>query len=111
MLSILFANIKGIAYGGIVLDFCSIFLFIIFYLIPINNLKSSTFCKLIYHITKYTQGIYSLHLILQRALNSILISIKNGTSFGCVIIYILSYFISFIGEKLSRKTKLIYLFI
>ena len=104
----LFTNIKGLVYGGIILDICSILSFIIFYLNPINYIQSSIFYRIIYQITNYTQGIYSLHLIMQKFLNSKFITIKNGNFFGCVIIYILSYIISFIGEKITKKTKLIY---
>jgi fucose 4-O-acetylase-like acetyltransferase len=107
----IFTNIKGFVYGGIILDICSILSFIIFYLSPINYFQSHIFYKTIYQITNYTQGIYSLHLIMQKSLNSKFITVKNGNFIGCIIIYIFSYFISFIGEKITKKTKLKYLFI
>ena len=107
----IFSNVKTIAFGGIILDVCSILYFIIFYLLPINNIKSPIFRSIIFQIAKYTQGIYSLHLILFKALNIKLESIKTRSIKGCIRIYIFSYLISFVGEKLTKKTKLIHLFV
>jgi hypothetical protein len=103
--------VKTIAFGGIILDVISILYFIIFYLLPINNIKSPIFRSIIFQIAKYTQGIYSLHLILFTALNIKFESIKTRSLKGCIIIYIFSYLISFVGEKLTKKTKLIHLFV
>ena len=55
----IFSTVKLFAFGGIILDIGSIFLFFIFYFIPVNNIKSNTIKILITHVTNYTQGIYS----------------------------------------------------
>ncbi len=107
----IFSNVKLFGFGGIILDIGSILLFIIFFLIPFNDIKSSVFKNIIFQITNFTQGIYIFHLLIQNMLNSKFNSIKNGYFSGCIIIYIITYFISFIGEKLTKKTKLVYLFI
>lgn len=107
----IFTEIKKFAYDGIILDVGSVLLFFIFYLFPLNCFDSSIINMILYQITNYTQGIYSLHLLLKKALNLKINQIKKGNYSGCVIIYILSYFISFLGEKLTRNSQLVYLFI
>ena len=107
----IFTDIRKIAFCGIIVDIGSILLFIIFYLIPFNNIKSQQLEKILLNITKYSQGIYSLHLIIMYSLESKINSIKKKFFSGGLIIYIVSYLISFIGEKLTKKTKLVYLFI
>ena len=95
-----FSDIKSIAFGGIILDICSFLLFIIFYSFPFDILNPSIFNRIIFQITNYTQGIYSLHLILKIVLIHKFNSIKKGSFSGCFILYIFSYFLSFLGEKL-----------
>lgn len=53
-------------------------------------------------MTNYTQGGYSLHLILKNILNSKINYINNGNFLFCILIYIFSYIISFIGEKVNN---------
>ena len=96
----IFSDIKGFAFGGLILDIGSILLFIIFYSLPLNNIRNPIFHRIFYQVTNYTQGIYSLHLILRRALYYKINSIKDGTFEGCIILYIFCYIISFIGEKI-----------
>ena len=107
----IFTNIIKIAFSGIIVDICSILLSTIFYLIPFNYIKSQGLKKIISNLTKYSQGIYSLHLVIMAILEQKIKSIKNRVFPGGIYIYIFSYFISFIGEKLTRKTKLVYLFV
>lgn len=107
----LFSKEVKIGFGGIVTNIYSILSFIIFFLLPINTINDSILYKIIYRLTNYTQGIYSFHIYTKLALNSKIDSIKNKSFLGCILIYIFSYFISFIGEKLTKKTKLVYLFI
>ena len=102
----IFSDINLFAFGGMILDICSVLLFFIFYLFPLNNIKSPYIKKLINLITNNTQGIYSIHQLVRMALLSKVDQIKNGSFSGCVLIYIFSYFISFIGEKLTKRTKL-----
>ena len=106
----IFSSFKQIGFGGIIIDICSILVFFIFYLIPFNAIKSEKYNNIIYNITNCTQGIYSLHDIIRQVLYSRVNIISHGKLSGCFIIFGISYFISFIGEKLTKKTKLVYLF-
>ena len=107
----IFSSFKQICFGGIIIDICSILVFIIFYLIPFNTNKSEKCNNIIFNITNYTQGIYSLHLIIRKVLYSKVNIIRYGKLSGCFIIFGISYSLSFIGEKLTKKTKLVYLFL
>lgn len=107
----IFSDINFFAFGGIILDVGSVLIFIIFYLLPLTSIKSLIINKIIKQIAKYTQGIYSIHQIIRFTLISKFNSIKKGTFIGVIIVYIFSFFISFIGEKITKKTKLVYLFI
>ena len=102
----LFVVLKG--YKGIMNNLAAIFFFLGFYLLPLETL-SSNIEKIIIIITNYTQGIYCLHSemipFVRRNFDF------EGTFKGCIIIYLISYFISFIGTKLLWKTKFRFLFI
>ena len=97
------------SYNGIDKNIFSFLSFIGFYLIPINICHSEKLKIFIKLITNYTQGIYCIHLIVEYYLIRFL-SVKH-TVFGCTLIYICSYLISFLGAKLSRNTKIKYLFL
>ena len=103
-----FAFLNGQASPGLKPLFNSILLFTIFYVLPFENL-SSKILDIINIITKYTQGIYCLHSVSLLYMNKFID--KKRTFIGSIFLYILTYFISFIGFKLSEKTKLKYLFI
>lgn len=107
----IFSFISTNTFGGLTFDIGSILGFLLFYFLPLNNIKYQIFYKIICQITNYTQGIYSLHLLLDPVLANKINSVKSRSFNGCIIIYIVCYFISFLGEKLTRKTKLIYLFV
>ena len=78
-----------------------------FYLLPLEN-SHSFIQKIIKQITSYTNGIYCLHTRINRFCR---IEFGfNGTLKSCFIIYLISYFFSFIGIKLLGKTRLKYLF-
>ena len=89
----IFFIVKGFSSPGIKHIFFSSFLFFFFSLIPLEkmNLKIVSFIK---NITKYTQGIYCLHFLIQYYMK--LKFDKNGSFFGCIFLYILSYFFSLI---------------
>ena len=102
-----FSNLSGHSSPGIiktVYAFCS---FCIFYLLPLNffNDKILYFIK---QITKFTQGIYCLHFLIQYYFKFKFG--KKGSFSDCIILYIISYLLSFIGFKIFSKTKLKYLF-
>ena len=85
----------------------AIFLFTIFYLVPFENMNSKIL-KCIDQMTKFTPGIYCLH-------GSIMFYVKiyfdkKSSFFRCIFLYIICYFISFIGFKAFSKNKLKYLF-
>ena len=97
------------SYNGVDKNIFSLFIFIGFYLIPFDKCKSKKIKIIIKLITNYTQGIYCIHLIVAHYLIR-MFHVKH-TVFGCTIIYIISYFISFFGTKLSANTKIKFLFI
>ena len=106
-------KIKGFCYEGIIINFGSIPLFILFSLLPLNHIKNKTIINLIKCATQYTNGIYCLHSIISYYLReklNILLVINREIS-GCIIIYLITYFISFINYSFLSKTKLKYLFI
>ena len=86
----------------------SFLLFSVFSLNPFEfcNLKISTYIS---YATKYTKGIYCMHKVILAYSN--FYYGKEVTFLGCIIIYIISYSISYIGFKIFSKTKLRYLFI
>ena len=96
-------------YNGFEKNIFAMFSFFVFYLIPIENIKSNKLIIFINIVSKYTQGIYCLHLIANYFASNI-IHIKM-TFNGCLIIYLISYLWSFIGEKISFKTRAKLLFI
>lgn len=88
--------------------FASFLFFIGFYYLPLDKINNSI-KFIIKTITNYTQGIYCLHVIIRDYIH--LTFDKNKTFTGCIIIYLLSYLISFISMKIVGKTKLRYLFV
>lgn len=107
----IFTDYKGFAYKGIYKNIGSLCLFIFFFLLPFEKIHSKKVKSFIKQITSYTQGIYCLHSIVRYYLQSIIDLVKNYTFFGCIIIYCISYLISFIGIKILGKTKFKHLFI
>ena len=62
-------------------------------------------------ITKNTGGIYYIHEIVRDHLKIFSHSIKDGTYFGALIIYLFSYLICFFGNRLLKNHIFRYLFI
>ena len=95
-------------YKGIEYIFSSLFLFLGFYFLPLDNVNPF-YKKMIKVISSYTNGIYCLHRIIINIMRK-----KfglNGNMKTGIIIYMICYFISFIGIKIFGKNKLKYLFI
>jgi len=105
-----FMEIKGFLYQGLRLQIISIIIFIIFSLFPSQKIKNKYIIKIIRLITNNTSGIYFLHYSISNYLQKYIILIKKKTLYGCIIIYIICYFISFLGVKIFGKTKLKNLF-
>jgi len=97
-------------YYGFKKAFMAILIFIFFASLPIREIDSKILNFIIKTITSYTQGIYCTHLIIMYYLVN-LSSINEINFKECLVIYLLGYYISFIGFKIVGKTKLKYLFI
>ena len=107
----IFSEVKGFAYRGIIKNFGSFFLFISFSLLPLNKIHSIELIRFIKQFTSYTQGIYCLHSIVNAYLKLLFNLFREGKFLGCIIIYLISYILSFIGIKIFGRTKLKYLFV
>jgi len=107
---IIIKNVKGFRYQGLKLHIESLIIFLIFLLIPseITNINIIKFIKI---LTNHTTGVYYLHIPIYQYISNYIKLIKNKDIFGCLIIYIICYFISFIGLKMFGKTKLMNLFV
>ena len=87
-------------------------LFILFALIPIDKIQNNNIIFIIKHITSYTGGIYYLHPIFgENILNKWSKLVRYRTFRGCLLIYIITYFVCLIGSNLFRKSNFRYLFI
>ena len=104
----IFSKVEGFGSTGIKPLILSFFLFTIFSMIPFTKINERIFVFL-YQITKYTQGIYCLHMIIIYYMRKNYK--KTGTLLGSIIVYIISYVISLIGFQIFKKTKLKYLFV
>ena len=108
----IFDNLKTFKYGGIRLNIGASCIFIIFSLLPFENIKNKTITNFIRQITRYTGGIYYMHylvgtsLILTKILKNL-----NGTIIGCIFVYITCFFISHFSLKIFGKSKFKYIFI
>ena len=63
------------------------------------------------YLTSYTPGVYFLHTKIYLIFKIKISLIKNHTFLGCLLIYLISYLVSFIGYISLKKTKLKHLFI
>ena len=97
---------KGFLYAGIKLNILSICLFIVFSLISFKFMNNF---KMILQISKFTPGIYYLHFPIMKYFINFITAIKNKQLFGSFLIYLICYFICFIGGNIFKKSKLIYL--
>lgn len=96
-------------YDGIDKNLFSIFAFLFFYLLPLKKYLNKHFEQIIYLMTRYTQGIYCQHTIIKHYFSKALNYRLNF--FSCVYLYIICYFLSFIGAKIFGNNKIKYLFI
>jgi hypothetical protein len=105
----IFLIITGFYYQGLRLYFLSNSVFFIFSLIPNEGFMNKYITKFIKHISIHTVGIYFIHIHVSYYLH-IFSLFKNRTLNTSIIVYIISYFISFFGKLIFRKTLLINLF-
>ena len=102
-------NPYGFGYQSLKNHVLCICLFISFSLIS-NNFFPKFLIILIKQISKFTGGIYYIHISLYYYCRYIFLSVKNKTIYGSLLIYIISYMICLIGNKILFKTILKNLF-
>jgi len=95
---------RGYVYRSILFNIAAINFFIFFSLIPLEKITNKLVITFIKIITKYTGGIYYIHMIVKKKLDKQIDLINNKTVYGCIIIYLISYFICFIGITIFGKT-------
>ena len=103
----IFSILEGFSSRGIKYLIISLLLFMIFSLLQ-NEDFGQKVKVVILHITKYTQGIYCIHILILYYMKSKFN--RNGNLIDCISLYLISYIFSFIGFKLFYKTKLKFLF-
>lgn len=106
----IFAYLNGFTYRGILFNFGATFLFIFFSLLPIYKIKYNFIIIFIKIFTNFTQGVYCLHGFVKYYLQMKISFVQQKKIQGCILIYLTSYLISFIGYKLFKSTKIKYLF-
>jgi len=99
---------RGFRYPGIDQNVGGICLIIFFSFITFT--KKPIFLFIFKHITNYTGGVYYLHIVVMNILKKKISFIGNKTFLGGFIIYIICYFVCFIGMKIFGNTKLKNLF-
>lgn len=104
-----FNDLVGYTYRGIENNLASLIIFILFLLIPFEYLKSKVFKSFFLIFSKFTQGIYCLHILVIYII-SLVINKKYGNLIHCFIVYFFGYIISFFFSKIFGKNKLRYLF-
>ena len=100
---------KGFMYQGLRLNILSNCFFIIFSMIS-SKFIIKYISKLILLISKFTPGIYYMHIPVMQYFSSIINVIKNKDIFGAILIYIICFIISIIGNFIFKKTILANLF-
>ena len=106
----LFYGTSGFDYNGLKMFFISIFIFVLFAVFPSEKINNKIILKIIKKITNHTGGVYYLHFQIYRISSSYFKPIRNKTIKGCIINYIICYFICFIGSLIFGKTILRNLF-
>ena len=101
----------GYYFNGFKLYLLSILVFIIFALFPSEKIKNKIIINIIKQITNYTAGVYYLHITIYHYIKLYIKFVHNKTLKGCILIYLLCYFICFIGNLIFGKTKLRNLFL
>ena len=100
----------GVAYPGILLNVRSICLIFFFSLFPSENITNINLEKILRKITNYTTGIFYLHITIINYFKLFIKPIKYGNLYGCIVIYLICYLISFFGTSIVGKSKLKFLF-
>ena len=98
-------------YKIFIIDFISTSFFIIFACLPFDKIKNNIIFLFLKQITRYTGGVYYLHIEISYLSACIFNSMKIIGIKECIIIYLICYFISLIGSLIFRKSNIKYLFI
>ena len=106
----IFANTSFMAYQGINLNIKCICIIFIFSLFPSEKITNKYLAKFLIQITNYTGGVFYLHIPIRDYCKVFLDSVKNQTFLGVAIIYLICYFICFVGMLIFGKTPIKYLF-
>lgn len=93
-----------------IIDLVSTGLFINFSILPFDKIKNNKIILFIKQITSYTGGIYYLHPEIYNIFEKYIIEFKNKTFKGCIINYLICYFVCFFGTKIFKKSKFKFLF-
>ena len=99
-------NLLGFKYGGIRNNIAAVLIFLVFFF-SFNIVTNKKIQKLLNIITNYTAGIYFIHNLIGKSyfLESLLGN-KIHSTFGCLIIYFISYMFCFFMDKIIGNTKL-----
>lgn len=100
-----------ISYAGIILNVRATCLVFIFSLIPFENITKKFIINALLQISKFTAGVFYLHISVFIYLKKIVNPIKQGSFFGCLIIYFICYLICLVGIKFFGNTRFKNLFI
>ena len=106
----IFTNTRFMAYQGIELNIQCVCIIFIFSLFPSDKIKNKYLIKFLTIITNYTGGVFYLHLPIKKYFTIYFDSIRNHTFTGVIVIYLISYFICFVGMMIFGRTPLKYLF-
>ena len=108
--SVIFSKIHFF-YHCIIKNIFVCFVFLLFALIPFDNIKNNYLNFYLYKLTNYTGGIYYLHGQIGRVFRKNISINKNNTFMGCILIYIVCYILCAIGNHIFNKSFIKYLFI
>ena len=97
-------------YRGIIIDLTGISAFSLFSMMPFDKLNNKKIIFILKQITSYTGGVYYFHPFAYKLFNQYSKNIRRGQFKGCIQIYLISYFICFIGTNLFRKWNIRFLF-
>ena len=97
-------------YKGIIIDLTGISAFSLFSMIPFDKLNNKKIIFILKQITSYTGGVYYLHPKVAELFSVYSKYIRRRQFKGCIQLYLISYFICFIGTNTFRKWSIKFLF-
>lgn len=95
----------GFAYSGLRYIILAMLIFAIFYLLPFHKLPDTIKSGIVF-ISKYSMGIYCVHILIGTILNALILPQTGwqlSTFRECIFIYIISFVISYLIAKLPIK--------